>query len=358
MDFRADLQVATQPCSASGSFRNLGKPPLPSSRPSTGTRLAPLGADTPATPMPDCLESLSLSPELVRSHSGHVGVVRTMRRSLPSPVRHSYPLDTAQAKRLPWARMAELAGPSWDTQVDKAEPSTPRRPSKDVRLGRVRRSADSGAGGYVQQRGQSCAARSSRADLRTIQSQVQWPEVTDTLSSPTDLENLSEVPCTPNDRRPARCDSMPPTGTAKADGDAANDAKAKAVATLQRLFFEEMAKGGQDASGAAAKALLRMSEAPQEPMEYAPEVTTPAPCRRLMLPPPEVEIPSEAPEVSPEPETEVPEVERPAEVARYGYHSQPVPVLEAGRPIVPRRPCESMGSIRRPRALSRVAVRN
>jgi len=59
--------------------------------------------------------------------------------------------------------------------------------------------------------------------------------------------------------------STPPTGTAKADDAAGAVAKARAVAALQRLFFEEMSKQGQDANGAAARALLRLSEAPSLP---------------------------------------------------------------------------------------------
>jgi len=39
-----------------------------------------------------------------------------------------------------------------------------------------------------------------------------------------------------------------------------NAAKIQAVASLQRLFFEEVARGG-DANAAAAKALLRLAEA-------------------------------------------------------------------------------------------------
>merc|ERR1712216_1116700 len=56
--------------------------------------------------------------------------------------------------------------------------------------------------------------------------------------------------------------SMPPTGTAKADDKAATEVKARAIATLQRLFFEEMAKGTNDANGAAVAALRRLSEVP------------------------------------------------------------------------------------------------
>eukprot|EP00929_Paragymnodinium_shiwhaense_P102594 TRINITY_DN65798_c0_g1_i1.p1 TRINITY_DN65798_c0_g1~~TRINITY_DN65798_c0_g1_i1.p1 ORF type:complete len:355 (+),score=66.18 TRINITY_DN65798_c0_g1_i1:104-1168(+) len=52
----------------------------------------------------------------------------------------------------------------------------------------------------------------------------------------------------------------PPPSVARAEEDEESArAKAKAVALLQKLFFEEMANG-QDASGAAARALLRITE--------------------------------------------------------------------------------------------------
>merc|ERR1719282_136189 len=46
--------------------------------------------------------------------------------------------------------------------------------------------------------------------------------------------------------------------------EAAALAKARAVASLQKLFFEELSRG-QDANGAAARALLRLTEQPTEP---------------------------------------------------------------------------------------------
>lgn len=140
---------------------------------------------------------------------------------------------------------------------------------------------------------------------------------------------------------------MPPTGTAKADIDAATQAKAKAIATLQKLFFEEMAKGGQDASGAAANALLKLSQVPLEPVARAEA----APSKARLQAPPEIEIPVEAPE--PEPEVLA---DRSSEIL-----VQQVAAL-AARPVVPRRPAhdESIGMAsgrRRPRPASRVAVR-
>eukprot|EP00930_Biecheleria_cincta_P026871 TRINITY_DN18894_c0_g1_i1.p2 TRINITY_DN18894_c0_g1~~TRINITY_DN18894_c0_g1_i1.p2 ORF type:complete len:124 (+),score=29.92 TRINITY_DN18894_c0_g1_i1:42-374(+) len=60
-----------------------------------------------------------------------------------------------------------------------------------------------------------------------------------------------------------RCDSLPPTGTSKADEAAAAQAKARAIAMLKVLFAEEMAKGAQDANAAAANALRRLKELPR-----------------------------------------------------------------------------------------------
>mmetsp|Transcript_70448 Transcript_70448/g.153026 ORF Transcript_70448/g.153026 Transcript_70448/m.153026 type:complete len:375 (+) Transcript_70448:111-1235(+) len=54
----------------------------------------------------------------------------------------------------------------------------------------------------------------------------------------------------------ARCASAPPAGV-QGDG----HAKARAVAQLQRLFFEELGRG-QDANGAAALALRRLMDGP------------------------------------------------------------------------------------------------
>jgi hypothetical protein len=58
----------------------------------------------------------------------------------------------------------------------------------------------------------------------------------------------------------ARCSSIPAIGTTKSDEEAVARAKMTAVAALQRLFFEEMSKGGVEANDAAARALLRLTE--------------------------------------------------------------------------------------------------
>lgn len=65
-----------------------------------------------------------------------------------------------------------------------------------------------------------------------------------------------------------------------ADGAAApgpgDVAKARAVAALQRLFFEELSRG-QDPSGAAARALTRLKEAQAQLVEDTPVPAAAAP---------------------------------------------------------------------------------
>lgn len=354
------------------SFRNLaasmsylGKPPRQPRAASTssGLRLQPLGNEAPAAPawtnplghMPaiDSLDShvaLSQSPQLSRSPSGRLALVRSMRRSEPSLMRHSFPPDATQAQglsELSWSRMGELAAP---------QPSTPKRSQKDVRLRRVRRPADFGASPAqgACRRGHSCAGTASsslQAELRRCEQSVQ--ALRTVIADGEEDQDTGVVECAergstiaqmPVKGSAARCESMPPTGTSKADKDAAAVAKAKAVAMLQQLFFQEMAKGSQDPSGAAARALLRLSEAPQSPAECSPEVTKAAPI--AMAPPPEVEVPAEAPEV---------EAEAEAQAERHSPMFQQVP---GARPFMPQRPTERIGT-RRPRALSRVvAVRS
>jgi len=130
--------------------------------------------------------------------------------------------------------MAELVEP-----VESNSPSQPRK-QKDVRVRRARQAADVGTslGWGSRNRGHSCAgtvgeAKSHQSDVREEGAQ-----------------------------RMARCSSIPAIGTSQADEKAVAQAKMTAVATLQRLFFEEMAKGGVEANDAAARALLRLSEAP------------------------------------------------------------------------------------------------
>merc|ERR1719162_1243092 len=75
------------------------------------------------------------------------------------------------------------------------------------------------------------------------------------------VTNTGETPTAIADERPGRCESMPPSGTRQSDAcNQAAAAKARAIVSLQRLFFEEMAKGGHDPNSAAISAWRRLSE--------------------------------------------------------------------------------------------------
>jgi len=273
-----------------------------------------------------------------------------MRHSLPSPIRHSFP--EATLGELSWGRMAELAA----SERLSPEPATPRRAHQDIRMRRSKLSGDFGVnllfnGAESSRRSQSCSSKAAIvSDMSLASPALDFAKAP--LSQKTVGESSSQaVDVSMPQRRSARCDSMPPIGTSKADIDAAAHAKARAVATLQRLFFEEMAKGSEDASGAAAKALLRLSQAPQELAAAEPRIAATSSKARLQ-PPAEIEIPLEAPE----PEAKAP----PA--SSCDILAQQVAAL-AARPVVPRRPAhdENIGMApgrRRPRPASRVAVRS
>jgi len=340
MDCWSDSQRTSRPC-LSGSLRNLsattgrlGRPPLPASRPSAAMRLIPLGDLEPAMPSAQRLDGPGLRLlSSVRPHSpGHLGVMRDIRRSLPSLGRDSY-LE-AEPGQLPWERMAELAA----SASASAEPATPKRSHKDIRS-RHRRSS-----GFNQSlpRAQSVAHCGSQLSKETAASRASDENTLLACHGTTHLEDRLAQ------RRPLRCDSLPPTGTVKSDSEATAQAKARAVAVLQRLFMEEMAKGGQDPNAAAAKALLRLSETPRQQPSEPDCVSPPAePAKVLLQPPPEIEVPAEAPEPTSE--------AAPESTARETL-SQQVAAL-AARPVVPRRPALDDGR-RRPRPASRVAVRS
>lgn len=186
-----------------------------------------------------CLSPMHLDVNIwEQSPPGHMGIMRSMRRSTSG----------YQAMDVSMAPQA-VSGPAWKSANDStAQPAMGTREysQSQIRSRRLRRPADYGATcGYgSRHRGHSCAA--------------------------TRAEDEVEIKTVSDRRSPkARCNSMPPP-SANAEDVPSAMAKAKAVATLQKLFFEEMAKGGQDASGAAARALLRMNEAaPQAPVSDA-----------------------------------------------------------------------------------------
>lgn len=163
-----------------------------------------------------------------QSSPGHLGTMRTMRRSFPSQ-----------------------SDVSWSTGgYDHAEISwkSPRNERRDIRIRSSRHPADYGAnlGHSSRHRGHSSSATS------------RVTAAAEDMSSAAVLQDLKS--------QPERCSSLPPASlaTPRVDDAASTLAKAKAVAALQKLFFEEMAKGGQDPSGAAARALRRLNDAGQE----------------------------------------------------------------------------------------------
>lgn len=218
MRSRAGMRPAQSPTSS------LRLPPLPHSP--SATSLA--NVDNGRSPLPGCRAQ---SPA-----GGHLGALRGLRRSAPAAPVDWWLRDSPYSNNLSRSsrRMAELVEP-----VESNSPSQPRK-QKDVRVRRVRQPADVGTrlGWGSRNRGHSCAGTVGEA--KSHQSDV------------------SEEGA----QRMARCSSIPAIGTSQADEKAVAQAKMTAVATLQRLFFEEMSKGGVEANDAAARALLRLSEAP------------------------------------------------------------------------------------------------
>lgn len=192
-----------EPSPGNGRWRS-GRP-QPRSTSRSGAERIVFSADEPKVESsPRKAHDLVVTSSPSSQPGGHIPHCRSLRRSEPSPYEHWGDCNSA----------------------------LPRTPSQDVRVRRIRRPADFGAG--------LCGSSSSRSRSTAV------TDANDDL--------VSEL-------RPARCGSMPPTGTAKADAsNVSAAAKARAIASLQRLFFEEMAKGGGDANSAAAMALRRLSE--------------------------------------------------------------------------------------------------
>lgn len=202
-------------------------------RSASRVRLTPLGHDAPRAPESDEELNDSLPSPIARAPSvGHLGTLWGLRHSAPTGLSA-------------W-RMSDSA------EVVEARGAT-RQGHNDVRSRRVRRPADFGASlsGCARLRSShSCtgAAGEARASC--------------SLDSAGSADLCVHAISNEKTSAAHRWSSVPPTGTSKADEAAGATAKARAVAALQRLFFEEMGKNGQDANGAAARALLRLSEAP------------------------------------------------------------------------------------------------
>jgi hypothetical protein len=237
-----------------------GRPPrLPQARATSTVRLSPLDAP----PIPDFLaapqllpianEAYARSPSIPsRSPIGHVGNLWEMRRSAPSTI----------GERM----MAELAlpNPAWRSLTASAEPPSPRRePHRDVRVRRARRSADMSFSSCGASMKSGVRGSNSTSSLCSLAAAKQMEESSAGKTVATCAYFSADHAAASQPSSLVRCASMPPTGTAKADDSATMQAKSRAIAALQRLFFDEMAKnGGTDASGAAAAALRRLSEVP------------------------------------------------------------------------------------------------
>lgn len=337
----------------------LARPPLPTSSPMaspprqgsrSSRRLSPLGADAPASPSldkggGDLRLPSPLGRLLERQPLGHLGMLWGMRRSEPSPTRSSWASEAAARSRSPGRPLRESAsGPgtprktSWGRPFSVEELHQQRPPLQDVRMGHRRRPSDlgdsPGSRSGQRPRGRSCAAMGSET-----RAQAQPASTTTGLASGGT-----------SGRSMQRCSSVPPTGTAKADGEAAAQAKAKAVALLKRYFAEEMAKGGQDANEAAARALRRLNEAPREPGATAP-AAEPAP--------PERGAPSPGPAaksaVPRSPGAGASAADAGASLARGGARAkQPSEAERSGA----RRPSPVPGRLRRPSPMARPTVRS
>lgn len=193
--------------------------PLPSSPARNSS--AGLSADSPG----GAASSSAVAQSPARRSTGRLGDLMELRRSAPAV--------------LDWLASAkDVSG--------EAGRSTPQRMHPSLRMKRNRRPADYGAGLCFgsRGRGRSCTSLTAEAS-----------HASRCMSGETGANGSSS----------SRCSSVPPIGTDKADEEAAAKAKTNAVAALQRLFFEEMAKEGQDANEAAARALRRLTEASSRP---------------------------------------------------------------------------------------------
>lgn len=148
----------------------------------------------------------------------------------------------------------------------------------------------------------------------------------------------------------ARGQSVPPTGTPKADEAAARH-KASAVATLQKLFFEEMSKGCGDANEAAARALRRLTWGPTPDAADAANSslelggTSVAKARQAEVCSEILEVGEEATPCAPATETAT----SADAMATAGIAARPT------MPVMPQRPKDTIGRRRRPSPYVRVA---
>eukprot|EP00927_Polykrikos_kofoidii_P039790 TRINITY_DN34098_c0_g1_i1.p1 TRINITY_DN34098_c0_g1~~TRINITY_DN34098_c0_g1_i1.p1 ORF type:complete len:295 (-),score=38.54 TRINITY_DN34098_c0_g1_i1:283-1167(-) len=227
---------------SSGRWR---RPPRPTSR--NNFRLVPITGNLGSAVGVDHGDGQQGAVDQRRpSLVGHMGVLQGLRRSEPHAAAVGSNGEVGRGRS------------SSDT-ADEAEPRLPWAAPPNVR---VRRSSSRRRAADISSLGASASTQSS-GGIRSHSCAVRGTESLDVATS-----NGESAPCAGTERvAPARCGSVPPVGTAKADQVVAERTKAHAVAALQRLFFEEMSKarertGEDDANAAAARALRRLTEAP------------------------------------------------------------------------------------------------
>merc|ERR1712072_360915 len=178
------------------------------------------------------------------------GVVRALRRSLPSTAFHEFwPVPGESTEALCPPKQA------WEAPPVTKLPTIggPKTPPRDQLGGRRRPRAALQLAGQHQlevnlPRSQQCSRLVSSASLRRSRREKHDTSRMGCSSASRSLQfeeaDDSAVPLYPATALPQpqeRCSSVPVTGTAKSDNDlAARTKKAKAVLALQRLFFEEL----------------------------------------------------------------------------------------------------------------------
>lgn len=291
--------------------RSDARPMMP--RPLSASRLQLKPLDSPAQPLRIPLDSHFLpppsptdSPAGMGRSPGHLGMLRSMRRSVPSAIDHSWVQGEQEhhSVRASWPPDGVCATPP-RLPGGGSRRNTSRR--RIIDIGSFGHGSRGGAIG-ASSRGQSCAALLQGKETSGVES---WA-------------NSSNVAASQEKKVPTRSASVPPSAVT-----ANPEEKARAVAALQKLFFEEMKSGG-DANGAAARALRRLSElqAPSSCLSPAPKQTAVASeaspvCTVRPRPPAIIEI-----------DVETPSLPR--------------------APAVPRRPSPVIGGRRRPSPMVRV----
>jgi len=227
---------ATSASSQSATQGAVESPPPPA----VVTRVAPPVAGAGWSPTPR--SSVSPGPSAFRV--GHIGMVQALR---------SGALNTDPAA-LGWTRPAMVVAPP---QGPPPRDASRRRPTAHRNVA-PRRAADRGCVGL------------GSSGSRSLTSNCTTDIIVSELGASVAFESVGRSPSMPASRaRPLIRETDAASSSSSAQNravsvdtavvDDAARAKARAVAALQKLFFEEVAKG-KDASGAAAAALLRLSE--------------------------------------------------------------------------------------------------